>query len=387
MRLCPAFEPPPSALRRRFAASNPVGGVQMHTAHLTRALDAHGVGHTVLTRRTPTAPMLEQVGRHGRVVRVATFATMADLAPALARPADVVHAHFTIDLGLVPIAVAMARERGVPLVATVHCSLRHTLEAADARSRAIQRRGGAIEGWLERNADAIITLTPRLRDLLAGDGIPQARLHVIPSGVDPARFGRAPPDPLPDVPHPRLVFVGRLEPEKDAETLLRAAARSRHRVHVVLVGDGSRRDALTTLAGDLGLGPRVRQTGFLPHGDVPAVLAHADVVVQPSRMEELGTAIVEAMFAGVPVVVSDVGGVPVRDGVEGLRVPAADVAAFAAAIDRVLDEPALAARLGAAGRRRACREHDWRTLAPKVLTLYETLAELAATRTGVPAAR
>jgi glycosyltransferase involved in cell wall biosynthesis len=373
LRLSPGFEPPASALAPRFAGANPVGGVQIHTAHLTRALDARGVAHAVLTRRAPTAPVLARFGRHAHVVRVDAPAAMALVAPALAWRAEVVHVHFTIDLALVPIAVAIARMRGVPLVATIHCSLRHTLEVGDAQSRAIQRRGGALERWLQRQADAVITLTPRLRDLLAADGVDAAKLHVIPSGVDPARFPPAAPDPWPEMPHPRLLFVGRLEPEKDAETLLRAAARSRHRVHVALVGDGSRRAALAGLARRFGIDGRVHLGGYVPHADLPAILAHGDVLVQPSRMEELGTAVVEAMYSGLPVVASAVGGIPVRDGEEGLRVPAGDPGAFAAAIDRLLDDRALAARLGAAGRERARREHDWRALAPRVLNLYEAL--------------
>jgi glycogen(starch) synthase len=392
LRLCPAFEPPAAALAPRFARFNPLGGVQVHAGHLTRTLDAGGVRQTVLTTRPPTAPLVERVGRHAEVVRIGLPASRgrvlgatarAAVAPALGWRADVVHAHFTIDLGLVPVAVAVARLHRIPLVATIHCSLRHTLEVTDARARAIQRRGGAVERWLERHADAVITLTPRLRDLLAADGIEPERLHVIPSGVDGARFDGERADPFPHLPRPRVVFVGRLEPEKDAETLLRAVAQARHGAQVVLVGDGSRRAALARLAHELGIAERVLLTGYLPHADLPAVLAHADVLVQPSRMEELGTAVVEAMYAGLPVVVSDVGGIPVRDGVEGLRVPAGEPAAFAAALDRLLGDRDLAARFGAAARTRARREHDWQVLAQRVLSVYRALG---AARRPVPAA-
>jgi glycogen(starch) synthase len=379
LRLCSAFEPPASALGRRYVRFNTVGGMQNHVANLTRALDGRGVVQTVLTSRPPTAPRVERVGAGSRVVRLGLpvarrrglYAVPAALlAPLAARRADLVHAHFTIDFGLVPIAVGVARLLRLPLVATIHCSLRHTLEVDDERTRAIRRRGGAVERWLQERADAVVTLTPRLRDLLAAEGIAPAKLHVIPSGVDTRQFDLARPDPLPGVPRPRLLFSGRLEPEKDVATLLRAAARLRQPAHVVLVGDGSQREPLELLVRKLGIADRVHVTGYLPHAEVPGVLAHADVLVHPARMEELGTAVVEAMHARLPVVAADWGGIPVRDGVEGFRVPTGDADAFAAAIDRLLGDPALARRLGEAGRARARREHDWDALGGRMLEVY-----------------
>lgn len=382
LRLCSSFEPPTPALAPRFAAFNVVGGMQNHVANLTRALDRQGVAQTVLTSRAPTAPLAQRIGERGLVLRPGLAVARARgvyalgaavIAPVVARRADVVHAHVTIDLGLVPVAAAVARLHRLPLVVTVHTSLRHSLEVTDARTRRIQRWGGAVEHWVERRADAVIALAPRLRDRLTGDGIAPGKVHVIPSGVDPRRFAGRPADPFPDLRRPRLVFVGRLEPEKDVAVLLRAAARLARPVHIVVVGDGSERAPLLRLARELGIAGRVRLTGFLPHAELPAVLAHADVLVHPSRMEELGTAIVEAMYAGLPVVVSDCGGIPVAHGREGLRVTPGDVDGFAAAIERVLGEAELARRLGAAGRRRARREHDWDVLAARVLDVYRAV--------------
>jgi glycosyltransferase involved in cell wall biosynthesis len=385
--MCPGFEAPPSALDPRFAAFNPVGGVQSHSANLTRGLDRLGIAQTVLTSPVPTAPVRERVGQSATVLRLGLpvarrrgyFAVAAAaVAPLLARRAELVHAHFTIDLGLVPVAIAVARMHRLPLVATIHCSLQHTLVADDERSARIQRRGGAIERWLARSADAVIALTPRLRDLLAADGVARRRLHVIPSGVEPGRFRAARADPFEGLARPRIAFVGRLEPEKEVEVLVRAAARLRRPAEVVIVGDGSRRQALAELSRTLGIAERVRLTGYLPPDELSGVLAHIDVLVHPARMEELGTAVVEAMFAGVPVVASDCGGIPVEDGVEGLRAPVGDAPAFAAAIDRLLGDPALAGRLGEAARRRARRDHDWRVLSARVRDLYEELVARAA---------
>ena len=384
LRLCPAFEAPPAALDSRFVRFNAVGGVQSNAASLTRGLDRRGVEQTVLTSPAPSAPVRGRVGRSATVLRLGLpvarrrgffAAAAAAVAPVLARRADLVHAHFTVDLGLAPVAVAVARAYRLPLVATIHCSLQHTFVADDERSELIQRRGGAVERWLARSADAVIALTPRTREMLSTDGIDRERVHVIPSGVEPARFAGTSADPLPRLPRPRIAFVGRLEPEKDVATLLRAAARLDRAAHVLVVGDGSLRSELDALARRLGIAERVHITGYLPASELPAVLQHVDVLVHPARIEELGTAVVEAMFAGVPVVVSDCPGIPVTDGVEGLRAPAGDAAAFAAATDRLLADPLLAARLGDGGRRRARSEHDWGVLSARVHDLYRDLLE------------
>jgi len=385
VRLSSSFEPPATALTPAGVRFNPVGGVQNHTAQLTRALDRRGVRQVVVTSRPPTAPLLQEMGR-ARIVRVGLLPTRrwrglyalpaAGVVPVVARDADVLHAHVTIDLGLVPIAVATARLHRLPLVVTLHASLRHTLLVEDRRTERIRTYGGGVEGWATRRAAAVITLTPRLAALLGEDGVAPERVHVIPSGVTPAEFAGPFADPLPGVPRPRVAYLGRLEGEKDVATLLRAFARlARADAQLVLVGDGAERPHLEALARELGVRARTHLAGFVPHEEVPAFLAHADVLVLPSRFEELGSALLEGMHMGVPIVASDTGGITGAVGHEeaGLLVAPGDVAGFAAALDRVLGDEALAARLGAQGRART-RAVDWDVLAGRVLEVYESVA-------------
>ena len=112
-------------------------------------------------------------------------------------------------------------------------------------------------------------------------------------------------------------------------------------------------------------------TGFVPHVQVPAVLRNVDMLVLPSRYENLSSALIEAMAAGLPVVATRVGGTAdlVHDGVNGLLVAPRDPAALAAAISRVLADPAAAAGLSAAARRTAAA-YAWPDLARKVLQVY-----------------
>jgi len=381
VRLCSVFEVPAAALDGRGARFDPVGGMQNHTGCLTRALDGRAVRQDVVTSRRPGAPRRERLGRAATVHRLglpirtarqlyAPFAA-GELA-RLCRDADLLHAHLGEDLAVVPLAVTAARRAQIPLVLTVHMSLAHTLDCPGLRARVLRAAGGRLERAGVRHADAVIALTRRLANVLEAPGTPHGRVHVIPSGVVPAEFAAAGrPDPLAGLPRPRVVFVGRLAEQKGVDTLLEAAARLPDAA-VGIVGDGPLRDALERQAAALGLGERVTFTGFRPHEDVPAVLAGADVLVVPSRYEELGTVLLEGMQAGVPIVASDVGGIGEALGSAGLLVPPGEPDALAAAVDAVLRDPALAARLRAAGRERAGR-FDWSVLAARVHGVYESV--------------
>src|SRR5215211_5618403 len=197
LRLCSVFEPPPSALVGRGVKFDPIGGMQNHTTELTRALDRLGVVQTVLTTRPPTAPLFQRLGDHARVIRVGLPVRLfrqlygpqaAIIAPILAARADVVHVHLGEDLAVLPVGAAAARLHRLPLVLTVHTSLRHTLVLSDLRSAILKTLGAWIEGWGERSADAVLAITPRLARQLVSEGVEEDRVHVVPPGVNPALF-------------------------------------------------------------------------------------------------------------------------------------------------------------------------------------------------------
>jgi glycogen(starch) synthase len=381
LRVCSVFEPPRGVPLPGTARFDPVGGMQTHTGELTRALDARGVAQTVVTTRPPGAPRVQRLGVRAQVVRLGLPVTTcrqfyavpaAWLVPRLAASAHLLHAHLGEDMAVIPLALAAARLRGIPLVLTVHTSVRYTLVVRDLRSAVLKVVGGWFEEQGERRADQVIALTPRLAGLLAAHGIPGERVRVIPSGVRTALFG-APDgaDPLAGVPGPRVVFLGRLHAQKDVDVLLRAAALLRLPAQVVVAGDGPERGRLEELHRGLRLGRRVRFLGFVAHDRVPALLRGADVLVMPSRYEELGTALLEAMQCGLPVVATRTGGIPdvVGHEVTGLLVRPGDVAGFAAAIDRLVGDAALRSRFGEAGRARAA-DYRWDGLAGHVLDVY-----------------
>jgi glycogen synthase len=382
--LCSVFEAPDAALVGRGARFDPVGGMQTHTGLLTRALDRRGIRHDVVTHRPPGAVARERLGEHAEVHRFGlpiTFGRQLYSGPAsvaavrLAGRADIVHAHLGEDLAVLPIALAAARRASVPLVVTVHCSLRHTFSGAGARGWMLRRTGGRIERAACRRANMVIALTPRLASRLREDGVGAERLHVIPSGVVASEGADDPADPFPGVRRPRVVFVGRLCRQKGVHMLVEAATLlAAPDVAVVLVGDGPERRSLEESIRLRGLGDRVHVTGFLPHRRIPAVLRHADVFCMPSLYEELGTALLEAMHACVPIVASDTGGIPAAVGPAARLVPPGDAVALAGAIRTLLGDRREAARLAALGAGRV-GEWTWNRLAAKVLAVYRLALE------------
>src|SRR5215213_10792925 len=314
LRLCSVFEPPPSALVGNGVRFDPIGGMQNHTAELTRARDRRGVVQTVLTTRPPTAPRLQRLGDHARVIRVGLPVRLfrqlygpqaAIFALILAARADVVHVHLGEDLAVLPVGVAAARLHRLPLVLTIHTSLRHTLAVSDLRSAVLKTLGAPIERWGEHSAEAVVAITPRLRRLLLSDDVEEDRVHLILPGVNPSLFEGPFEDPFVGLGKPRVLFVGRLAPQKGVGTLVAAASLLKHpSAQVILVGDGPERKALKREAKRIGVGDRLRFEGFVAHERLPTILAHADLIVLPSLYEELGTVLLEAMQAGLPVVAS-----------------------------------------------------------------------------------
>jgi len=273
---------------------------------------------------------------------------------------DVVHAYgFYANVFAVP----AARLAGARVVVA---SIRDTGDHLTPAKRRVQRLACRL-------ADAILVNAEAVKRRLVGDGYDGRRITVIGNGIALARFGSKDGDgrcrrEMGFSPASPLVAVFcRLDRRKGLEHFLEAAAsvgarfpearfavvgETRERRGGVVI-EGSYKHELETLAARLGIGDRVVFTGF--RGDVPELMSEVAVSVLPSLSEGLSNAILESMAAGVPVVATAVGGnsEAVQEGVTGLLVPPRDGAALADAISAVLADPALAMRLGAAGRQRA----------------------------------
>ena len=254
-----------------------------------------------------------------------------------------------------------------------------------------------LERLLDRVTDAyLVNCGAIARELVRRQRIAPDKIHVIPNGID---LGRLPTFSLDRHaareaagldPERRLVVqVGRLTAQKDFPTFLRAAAQVMARVpdvDFVVVGEGEDRAALETLAQRLGVGPRLRFAG-LRH-DVPLLLAGADVLTLTSLFEGFPNVLLEAMATGAVAVTTDVGGCLELVVAEetGLVVPPRAPAAVAAAIERVLRDPALARRLALAARRRVEARFVVDVMAQRTMDTYRALVCAQGGPTAVAAA-
>ncbi len=212
----------------------------------------------------------------------------------------------------------------------------------------VGRLGGYYDLAYYRRCDHLVGNTRGMVDWIIAQGVAPSRVHHVPNfcpdlgGAAPERLGVPAGAPL-------VLAAGRLHPVKGFDVLLRAMPLL-PRVHVLIAGEGGGRAALSALAGELGVADRLHLPGW--RHDMAGLLAAADVLACPSRHEPLGNVVLEALSAGCPVVASRTAG-PVEliePGATGLLVPVEDAPALAAAIAAVLSDPALSARLAAAGR-------------------------------------
>ena len=225
-----------------------------------------------------------------------------------------------------------------------------------------------------RAAHAVVANSGAAREQLAREGVPTARLHLIPNGLDISRYTPVPPAGAGNAARLRkIVMVANLRAEKGHDTVLRSAPRILARypdASITFVGEGPRRESLEILTRALDLVGRVTFLG--ERQDVPAVLGQHDLFVLPSRSEAFPNALIEAMATALPVIATDVGGIPevVRDGVNGRLVPPDDADALADAVLGFMDDPAAAAALGRAARADVERHYTLDRMVERFEQLY-----------------
>lgn len=230
---------------------------------------------------------------------------------------------------------------------------------------------------LYRFADRVVPNSRAMaRQLVRVLGLPSAKVVPLPNPLDVDAIlarSRGPTHGRPEE-VPWVAAMGRMTPQKGFDLLFRAVARLGHPCRVAVLGEGPDRSRLEALAAELGLGERVEFPGFLEN-PYP-LLASATVFVLSSRYEGFPNALVEAMALGLPCVATRCPTGPeeiITDEVDGLLVPVEDPDALAAAIDRLLADPALRARLGEAAARRA-RDFDLPVVVRRFEDLFEEVA-------------
>jgi glycosyltransferase involved in cell wall biosynthesis len=292
------------------------------------------------------------------------------------REFDVVHDNQTLGYGLL-----LLQRAGAPVVATVHHPItedrRHDLAAARGLRKSVATRRWysflRMQRRVVRRLPAVLTVSQNsATDITRDFGVPPERLTVVPVGVDADVFR---PPTAARVPGRIVATASADVPLKGLVPLLEAVAklRTERDVELVVVGQPRPGGAAAAAIERLDLGQVVRFVHGLPEPALVELFGSAEVAVVPSLYEGFSLPAIEAMACATPLVATTAGALPEvvgPDGVSALHVPPGDPEALAAAIGRLLDEPELAAALGAAGRARVVELFTWRAVAAATVAWY-----------------
>jgi glycosyltransferase involved in cell wall biosynthesis len=228
------------------------------------------------------------------------------------------------------------------------------------------RRSWIARRTLQRHVHLNVVPSPFLRDVLGSFGI---QAEVVSNTIDVREFAYRVRDPL----RPRLLSTRNFEPLYNVACVLRAFAQVQARyadASLVVVGSGSQDVALRSLASELGL-RHVTFAGRVAPTEIARYYADADIYIQAPSIDNMPLSVLEAFASGLPVVATDVGGVPaiLTDGVHGLLAPDNDADALAARVVRLLEDPEYARRLAAAATA-TCQQYDWPAVREQWLAAY-----------------
>jgi D-inositol-3-phosphate glycosyltransferase len=386
------------------------GGLNVYVDEVARRLGERGIAVDVFTRAEDDGPEVVEVNEHTRVVHVeagprrpVAKEELPALLPAFTAALDarldthdLLHSHYWLS-GRV--ALALARQHGLPLVHTMHTMARvknDALGGGQTGEPDVRERG---EAEVVAGADVLTAnTTEEAQELQRHYAADPNRIAVVPPGVDlhtfhacnqPASRTQLGVDPDRQV----VLFVGRIQPLKAPDVAIRAVAElvrrdpaRRQRLRLIIVGSPSGPQSgwaqtLAPLARALGVAELVELRPHSPRTELFRWYCASDVVAVPSYNESFGLVALEAQACGRPVVATDVGGLrhAVRDGQTGLLVHGHDAGHWADALAALLDDPEERARMGANAAGHASR-FSWDNTAAAMLEAYHTARVLRAAR-------
>ena len=401
------------------------GGMNVYVREITRYLGQWGVHVDVFTRSQDehVPHVLHNLGYGNRVVHIPAGPEhpmpkqeLANYIPEFAAGIqkfargkrihyDLIHSNYWTS-GIA--AETLKQAWDVPIVHMFHTLglMKNRIARTPAEMEGAYRTDG--ERSVIQSADRLIAATlaekTQLHFLYQA---PEEKITIIPPGVDTSHFYPIPIDEAResiDIPQDEriLLFVGRIEPLKGLETLLRAIARLRetgvqcqvpHSLMVIGGDPNASGENLTSemarlqgICNDLGLNDMVLFLGKRGQDTLPYYYSAADVLIMPSHYESFGMVALEAMACGTPVVASQVGGLAflVQDGVTGLVVPDGDVEGLAERLTRLLTDDALRERLGRQAAAYA-REYSWENIVTQLIGVYESLIFRGQAQPATPA--
>ena len=391
------------------------GGMNVYVRDLSRELSRRGIAVDCFTRsQNPNVRRISHaLAPNGRVIHLPAgpeapydknkiinhlpqfVAGVLDFVRREGLRYDVIHSHYWLS-GLAARNLRRARGgfEGLPIVHMFHTlgQVKNSIAAGPQEWEPEERIRGEAE--VMQSADRLIAATPQERAQMVWlYGADAARIDVVPCGVDLSLFRPIPQDEAKRVlglPLERciILFVGRIEPLKGIDTLLRAIALLapempcwRDELAVVIIGGApgagveqvnAELSRLERLRAELGLQDLVTFMGAQAQDTLVYYYSAAEMVVMPSHYESFGMVALEAMACGVPVIASKVGGLAfsVQEGKTGYLVPNKDAEAMANRIRLLLKDPDLRRRLGRQAARWA-RRYGWPTITDQIIEIYE----------------
>jgi D-inositol-3-phosphate glycosyltransferase len=389
------------------------GGMNVYIRDLSRELGRRGIAVDCFTRsQNPDIPRInDKLGPKGRVIHLPAGPEaphdknrVAEHLPEFVQNAldfarreglhyDVIHSHYWLS-GLA--ALELRATWGAPIVQMFHTlgHMKNSVATSPEEWETEQRIEG--EGRVMTLVDRLVAATPLERAQMVWlYGADATRVSVVPCGVDLDLFYPIAPDEARralGLPAGRriVLFVGRIEPLKGIDTLLRAMALVapeipdwQENLSVVIVGGApgagfeqtnSELMRLHQLRAELGIEDLVTFRGAQDQDTLAYYYSAAEMVVMPSHYESFGMVALEAMACGTPVVASKVGGLAfsVQDGETGFLVPGGDPGALAGRVQQLLTDGQLRERLGKQAALWA-RRYSWPTVAEQVLDVYDTV--------------
>ena len=386
------------------------GGMNVYVRDLSRELIRRGSIVDVFTRsQNPKVPQISHALGHGaRVIHIPAgpqapmdknmvfqhipefVERVLSLTEREGRTYDVIHSHYWLS-GWAARELRAAWD--VPIIQMFHTlgHMKNSVAQSESEKESEQRLH--VERQIVAFTDRLIAATPLERAQLTWlYGADPAKISVVPAGVDTNLFSPRPKSQakaflgLPD--QQRLVlFVGRIEPLKGIDTLIRAVdlVLRRHpdwkdSLALSIIGGipddspetrSQEMDRLQKLREELGLTDLIAFLGAKSQDTLPYYYSAAEVVVVPSHYESFGMVAVEAMACGTPVIASKVGGLSltVQDGITGYLVPDRDPVSLSERIELVLSNPELARAIGQRASEWANR-FKWPNIASRILEIY-----------------
>lgn len=340
------------------------GGISSYTVSLAKALAADG--HKVWCASSGGV-FTAQLKKNNIAHLTIPIRTKSELSPflflccsrlaALIRQEsiDIIHAQTRVAQVL---AAALSRQTQVPFVTTCHGFYRMNIGRQ------------LFPCWGEK----VIAISEAVgKHLLLDFYVPQKKIAMIPNGIDVDMFRVSPQRNDENHPDRTVGIIARLSPIKGHVYLIEAMAqvvREFPDARLFIFGQGNIKYSLVNAAEKFKV---IEKVLFLPAISNPAeVLREIDIFVMPSLDEGLGLSLLEAQASGIPVVASNVGGIPtvVRNEISGLLVPPRDAQALAGAIMRIMDDKKLAMRLGGRGRADVMEKFNVKFMAKKVEEVY-----------------